>query len=93
VASSFDVVLQNFSDDPYLAQSILVTLCCCLPFGVAAIVNAAKVNGLLAIGDYEGAVRASDEAKKWCWVSFILGIIVNGIYFFAQFAAEGNRFR
>ena len=51
----------------YLVQSILVTLCCCLPFGIVAIVSAAKVNGLLASGDYEGAVKASEDAKKWCW--------------------------
>src|SRR5438093_12052328 len=28
----------------YLIQAILVTLCCCLPFGIPAIVYAAQVN-------------------------------------------------
>ena len=31
----------------YLVQSILVTLFCCLPFGIVAIVYAAQVNGKL----------------------------------------------
>src|SRR5205823_10528224 len=61
----------------YLVQSILVTLCCCLPLGIVAIVYAAQVNGKLQNGDYPGAVLASNNAKKWCWISFGLGIVVN----------------
>lgn len=47
----------------YLVQSILVTLFCCLPFGVVAIIYAAQVNSKLQVGDYEGAVKASNTAK------------------------------
>jgi hypothetical protein len=63
-----------------------------LPFGIAAIVSAAKVNELLARGDYEGAVRASEEAKKWCWVSFVLGIIGGVLWIGVQMAGQGGRF-
>lgn len=59
----------------YLAHSIFVMLCCCLPFGIAAIVQASRVNSLLASGDYEGALKASDDAKKYCWIGFIGGLI------------------
>ena len=38
----------------YLAQAILVTLFCCLPFGIVAIVYAAQVNGRLQAGDIAG---------------------------------------
>ena len=58
----------------YLAQAILVTIFCCLPLGIPAIVFAAQVNGKLAAGDYEGAVRTSRTAKIWCWISFGIGI-------------------
>lgn len=71
----------------YLAQSILVTLCCCWPVGIAAIVNAAKVNSLVAQGKYDEARRASDQAKTYCWVSFVLGIIVQGVFAFIQIAS------
>jgi len=54
----------------YLAQAILVTLFCCLPFGIVAIVFAAQANGKLAAGDYAGAVDASNKARMWCWISF-----------------------
>lgn len=79
----------------YLTQAILVTICCCWPFGIAAIVNAAKVNTLIAQGNYQEAQRASDQAKKFCWVSAVLGIIVNGLVAIAQIAAmnqPGGRF-
>jgi hypothetical protein len=60
----------------YLTQSILVTICCCWPLGIPAIVFAAQVNGKLAVGDYAGAVEASNKAKMFCWISFGLGLLV-----------------
>ena len=60
----------------YLAQSILVTLLCCLPLGIPAIIFAAQVNGKLAAGDVEGALNSSRIAKMWCWISFGLGLVV-----------------
>ena len=59
----------------YLVQSILVTLFCCLPFGIVAIVFAAQVNGKLQAGDYAGAAQSSKSAKLWCWVSFGIGLV------------------
>jgi hypothetical protein len=73
----------------YLVQSILVTLCCCLPFGIAAIVFAAQVNSKIAAGDIAGAQESSRKAKMWCWISFGVGIVVNIIVFAIQFAAAG----
>lgn len=64
----------------YLVQAILVTLCCCLPFGIPAIVYAAQVNGKLAAGDVAGATKSSDSAKMWCWISFGLGLLVSVLY-------------
>lgn len=60
----------------YLVESILITILCCLPLGIVGIINATKVEGLFAAGDYDGAQRAADDAKKWCkW-----GLISGGIY-------------
>jgi len=58
----------------YLVQSILVTLCCCLPLGVVAIIFAAQVNTKFAAGDMAGAQEASRQAKMWCWIAFGLGL-------------------
>ena len=63
----------------YLVQAILCTLCCCLPFGIVAIVYAAQVNGKLQSGDFQGATEASRKAKMWCWIAFGVGIVANSI--------------
>jgi Interferon-induced transmembrane protein/GYF domain 2 len=65
----------------YLWQSIVVTLFCCWPFGIPAIVNAAKVDGLKARGDYHGAMAASASAKKWCMISVGLWVVFIVIVF------------
>lgn len=59
----------------YLIQSILVTICCCLPLGIAAIIFAAQVNSKAQTGDIAGAQKASGTAKTLCWIGFILGLI------------------
>ncbi|MEO8069156.1 MAG: CD225/dispanin family protein [Flavobacteriales bacterium] len=58
----------------WLVESILVTIFCCLPFGIAGIVNAANVNSRFDTGDFNGADRASKEAAKWTKVAFFVGI-------------------
>ena len=60
----------------YLVQSIIVTLCCCLPLGIVAIVFAAQVNGKVAAGDIAGAMDASNKAKLFCWIGFGIGLVV-----------------
>jgi hypothetical protein len=60
----------------HLTPAILTTLCCCLPVGIVAIVYAAQVNSKLAGGDYEGAQAASKNAKTWCWIALVLGLVV-----------------
>ena len=74
----------------YLAQSILVTLFCCVPFGIVSIVYAAQVNSKLMAGDYAGAVDASIKAKTWCWVSFGIGL---GWLFFVIFGSVISNMR
>jgi len=61
----------------YLVESILVTICCCLPLGIVGIIFAAQVNGKLAAGDYEGAVESANQARKWTMIGFWIGLIAN----------------
>lgn len=69
----------------YLIQSILVTLCCCLPLGIVAIVYAAQVDSKWNAGDQQGAMTASENAKRWSWIAFGLGLLVNFLAFGLQF--------
>jgi len=64
----------------YLVFAILVTVLCCLPTGIAAIVYAAQVNGKLAAGDVAGAQLASKNAKMWCWISVGAGLLICVLY-------------
>lgn len=64
----------------YLWQAICVTLFCCMPFGIVAIVFATKVDGLVAAGDYAGAQSASDSAKKWVNLGAGIGLVVIVLY-------------
>jgi hypothetical protein len=64
----------------YLPYAILVTLFCCLPLGIPAIIYAARVSSRLGTGDIQGAQADSKEAKKWTWISFWVGIAAWVIY-------------
>jgi hypothetical protein len=64
----------------YLVPAILVTLCCCVPCGIVAIVFAAQVNSKLAAGDIEGAMLSAKNAKMWTWIGFGAGALVGIIY-------------
>ena len=65
----------------HMAWSVIVTLFCCLPIGIVAIVNASKVSGALASGDYAEAERLAGEAKKWADWAFALGLVLGFVYF------------
>jgi hypothetical protein len=69
----------------WLVESILVTLFCCLPFGIAGIVFAAQVNSKWATGDYAGALQSSKEAGRWTKLGFFIGLGVIVLYVAAVF--------
>jgi len=64
----------------WLTESILVTLFCCLPFGIAGIVNAAKVKSYFNAGQIEEAKHSSKQAKKWTAIGFWIGIVFSVLY-------------
>jgi hypothetical protein len=75
----------------YLVQAILVTIFCCIPFGIVSIIYAAQVNSKLAIGDVAGAMESSRSAKLWAWISFGIGafwMVGAGLVFFFGLAAN-----
>ncbi len=54
----------------YLVWAILSMIIGVLPLGIIATVNATRVNKRYLIGDYAGALKASENAKEWCKASF-----------------------
>lgn len=66
--------------DNYLIWSILVTLLCCWPIGIYAIIKSASVNGLWEQGKSTEARAAAEAAKKACIWSAVLGVVATVIY-------------
>ena len=62
---------------PYLVVSIISTLCCCIPFGIVAIVFSATINSAVTSGNMEEAKKATKTAKIWIIVAVIAGLIAN----------------
>ena len=65
----------------YLVEAILVTLFCCLPFGIVGIINAARVENAFYSGDEMEAERLSREALKWSKIGLFVGIGWIVLYF------------
>lgn len=63
----------------YLIPAIL-SLFCCWPLAIVAIIFAAQVNGKVASGDIQGAMDASKKAKLFSFISIGLGGAVILIY-------------
>ncbi|HVF21454.1 MAG TPA: CD225/dispanin family protein [Pyrinomonadaceae bacterium] len=57
----------------YLVLAI-ISLFCCTPLGIVAIIFAAQVNGKVAAGDIAGATDASRKAKMFSYISIGLGL-------------------
>jgi len=64
-----------------MVQSILVTLLCCLPMGIAAIIQSAKVNELVARGDFIAARAASEKAGSYASIGLGISVVFWFLYF------------
>lgn len=77
--------------DSNMALAIFTTVCCCLPFGIVAIIKANSVDSLYMSKQYTAAVMAANEAKKWSIIGIVISLVVWVLYFlfFGGLAALG----
>jgi len=68
--------------DSHMVLAILTTICCCLPFGIVAVIKASKVNELYLTKQYAAAQNASSEALKWSVIGIVLGVFSGAAYAF-----------
>jgi hypothetical protein len=60
--------------DNFLIKAIFSTICCCMPFGIVAIVFAAQVDSAWRRGDFDESQRLSDQANMWSNIAIGLGL-------------------
>lgn len=64
----------------YLWQSILVTIFCCLPFGIVGIVYASRVESLWYSGRIQESLEASRKARNWAIAGAISVVVAIALY-------------
>ena len=63
----------------YLVPAI-ISIFCCWPLAIPAIIFATQVNGKVAAGDIAGAQEASKKAKMFSFIAIGLGLVGILIY-------------
>ena len=63
----------------YLVVAIL-SVFCCTPLGIAAIIFSTQVNSKVAAGDMAGALDASKKAKMFSFIAIGLGLALILVY-------------
>ena len=67
----------------YLVPAI-ISIFCCWPLAIAAIIFATQVNGKVAAGDMAGAEDASKKAKMFSFIAIgvgLLGYVIIGLIY------------
>lgn len=70
----------NVCPETHLTKAILLTIFCCWPMGIPAIVNASAVSNAFIAGNYELALEKSKNAEKWCKYCIIAGAVFYFVY-------------
>ena len=61
--------------DNFMVWAILVTILCCLPTGIVALVYSNKVDSAYYAGMYQEAEDAASNARLWTFISLGLGVV------------------
>ncbi|CAI9718725.1 dispanin family [Octopus vulgaris] len=80
------MVAEGIKKENNLVKAILVTIFCCLPLGIVAIIQANKANTELKNGNLTEAVRSNESAKKFIKYGLIIGLLFSIIIIIVKVA-------
>ena len=66
--------------DTNLVWAILCTALCCVPLGIVAILKAFNVETYYNMGNYEAALQASQDARKWSFIGIGVSLVFCILY-------------
>lgn len=69
----------------HMGEAIVVTLFCCLPLGIVAIVYASQVSSMQSSGNIIGAQQASKNAHNCAMIGAVLGLLSIGLAVLSTF--------
>lgn len=73
-----------------LPASVAVTLLCCPPTGIAALVYSVQARSKAQAGDTAGATQAAGNARIWLVVSVVAGVILLFLYLLLGLGSSGG---
>ena len=76
------------STNTWLIVNILVTVLCCMVFGIIGIIFSVQANNCMARGDLYGAEKANNTAKIMAFLGIGLGFVFSVIYIICVVAEE-----
>ncbi len=81
----------NYNKPPKPDTNLIWSIICisvCLPFGLLALMESVKVDSLYSNGEYNEAIRASENSKKWSMWCLWSWLIIFGIIIIAAIASK-----
>lgn len=81
---------QTVPPKTHLVDAIIVTVCCCVPFGIVAIVYAAMAKSSINGAHWDLAREYAGKARMWTWIALAAGLIGNGAYVALMIFTDGN---
>nr|XP_054756832.1 trafficking regulator of GLUT4 1-like [Lytechinus pictus] len=80
----------------HLFFALFVTIFCCLPIGIVALIKSIQVKDKYKAGDFEGSLEASKSTKNWSIAGVIIGLImlviciIMLVYFIIEYKAKNK---
>ena len=78
-------VIPEYEAPDHLGMAVFVTICCCWPLGLVAILKATKCRSARMRGDRDNALLYGNQAKKFATLGLRIGIFITVVTLAIQF--------